>query len=816
MRAGGVWSALGHDAVAGRLAALLDGGERVVVIEGPAGVGKSMLAKGLGGLYVAAGGSAIVLEGDHLLRETELHPFGIGLSELSERHVRTPPSTNSIDGLVSRLLDQTSEAAGRATGFLGDRQHAAVAEIERVSGGRPILLVADNLHCWDSESLALLSLLVGNRLAERFPFLAGLRVVAVQTTESQGLLGPASDNVLAVRGRAPRVKLDRIAAESFGSVMESFGLVEDLSAAEIDTFYRFTGGHLALAQQVVMQINARGAKSLLDAAHTSEFMARLVDERMSALGPLSPQAISLLEVAALLGLAFRSPELLCASPNDEERTRELLRYCSSEQLLELDEYGGRFVHDIFRQFFLSSGAAAHAAMRAKLGSCLRTFRPSDYASRATNANRAGELTAACTLTVQAALGRVREGRAWDDLPLELLDLIEDNDLGPTIRTYVEALEHLRQFRFRSCLMEIEALPRDMPKSLRAEADYIRAMALLSTRSEADRQAGRTILETWLEYRNTEPELGVRLARLQIFGLAHLLDKSGAQRLEAVLIDFLAQRSGFDESARDDIHILDRSSGSILEPDVALVRYERAARYFGPQPGQAAVRRPIEYFRCLSNLCAKQISNAQYRNAVGTYRRLEQHVATIGEDVFPRLDFARMNGILAEYRAGLISAAQALGRHLDLSASIDLSGDPWYAGNAQAVFRALAGDTKSAIDELANLSERLLLEREHPEMSMVYVLKANALTATYVEEASKTVVEDWDTLRPTLEQNVYTNRRFLLRRHDLLREVFLSGEPFVPQALDTCVIRTHPSEFGPLWDNFGRGFRIAAVEAWSDN
>jgi len=78
----------------------------------------------------------------------------------------------------------------------------------------------------------------------------------------------------------------------------------------------------------------------------------------------------------------------------------------------------------------------------------------------------------------------------------VLEAIALARLAPIVETFATAHEHLHRYRFIECRATLETLPRDLVRTLQAEADYIRSMALMSTRSERDRAQGRAVLAAW--------------------------------------------------------------------------------------------------------------------------------------------------------------------------------------------------------------------------------------------------------------------------------------------------------------------------------
>ena len=182
---------------------------------------------------------------------------------------------------------------------------------------------------------------------------------------------------------------------------------------------------------------------------------------------------------------------------------------------------------------------------------------------------------------------------------------------------------------------------------------------MSTRSEDDRAEGRSILLAWEGYAELEPELGIRLLQLLLYGLTHLRDKQPGRELEGRIRQLLGDRVSFDPAAKDALYTLDRSSASLYQPDVAIIRKREAVAYYGPTPENTVLRRPVEYYRCLVNYGASQISNARYQDALETYGKVRKLVKEYAPKTFPRIDFPQMNQLLAEYRCRRVSAANAV-------------------------------------------------------------------------------------------------------------------------------------------------------------
>lgn len=826
-----LWPTLGYDKVTAGIADELRGSADLVVVEGPPGVGKTYLAKGIGGLWEDAGGSSVVAEGDVLSSDVAFFPFKLamvglprgwrsvggalaGVARAGEAAIGTfGVITSTVEGLAKLRRER---ARGRAV-FLGDADQDILYDLGRLADDKPILLIADNVHWWDAKSLVLLGRLRDPRMWNAFPFLAEMRVLAVQTPKPyQSVVSEQAHEALLAGGATRRVRLKRIPREGFEDVLVALGAGCSPAKEVADVVHALSGGHLALARKCATRIAEGETEDVLAAADSQQFVRALLTDRIHALGGLGKQAVSVLQIAAVLGLSFRRDEVTCAAGMDESETARVLRYCRDEELVQLLNGVGSFVHDLYRQHFLEIDTQDRIAIHERLSDCLRDLRPGEYDVRCLNALRAERPREGAAFAVQAALQAERDGRRWRELPGPLLNAITSKGWTVVVERFTEAQEHLNRYRFAACLNALDAIPRDLPKQLLAEIDYLRAMCRMSTRSEDDRAIGRSLLEAWAGYERKEPELGVRLMRLLLYGLTHKVDKEPGRALEGRIQQVLNERVSFDGAARDAVYTLGRTSGSLYEPEVAFVRNREAAEHYGPQEGQTLLRRPVEYYRCLVNLGASQIAIARYEEARETYGEVKRLVGAYAEGVFPRLDYPRTNDLLAEYRMGDLDPAEAVRRQREIVATLKVEGDPFYVENALAVYLTLADSIHEAIELFDRLHDELMRSRQSPEPSMVYLIRANRSAARFVSGQAGAAQAEWGALTDVVERIPYSIHPYLVRRHERLAEVIDAGRRMSPREFDEYLVVHGRMEFGPLWDNLGRGFRMPEIEFWRDN
>jgi tetratricopeptide (TPR) repeat protein len=826
-----VWEVLGYEGTASEIAIALGESKDIEVIEGPPGCGKSWLAKGVGGLWEMAGGSTVLVEGDRRRSDVALYALSSAMRALPDKFPIWSLLGNlaqagegallGTGGALTKAVELLVETRGkRHKGraiLLDDAEQDIVAKLDSLSRKGPLLIVADNLHWWDARSIDLLGSLRDSRMAEAFPFLDEMRLLAVQTGERhQAAANPTARDTLLVPLETRRIDLEKVPREKFGGVLAALGAEPPPAEDVVRAIYELSGGHLALAHQCARRIAVGEAEIFLSVGDEEEFVRSLLSERLQNLGDTGRLAVGLLEVAAILGLTFDRREVMCASTLEESETARLLRFCRDESILEPVDDGWNFAHEHYQRYFLDLGGSDRAGIHERWGSCLCLLRPGDYELRCINALDGDSPMEAATFGVLAALQAEREARPWGELPPTILDAIDACSMTGVLKRLVTAHRHLNEYRFEVCLETLDAVTEPIPQQLRAERDYLRAMCLMSTRSESDRTEGRSMLRAWDGYEREEPEIGIRLMLLLLYGMFHLLDKEQAWDFDALIRQRLNERASFDPTALDALHTLERCAGGLYETDVALRKNRRAAAYFGPGEGQSTIRRPVEYYRSLVNLGASLINNGDFEKARDAYCEVDKLIDSYPEGVFPRIDYPKMNCILAEHRMEAIDPAEAALRQRQVVETLKIESDPFYLENALAVYLCLDGRHEESLEIYDRLDDRLFASRSQPEPSMIYLIKANRCAARFVAGQVVEAQEEWPRLAEAADLNAYTDRAAVLRRHRLLAELIAQGRPVTAREFDRYLIDCQTSALGPLWKASGRGFEMPAIEFWREN
>jgi DNA-binding CsgD family transcriptional regulator/tetratricopeptide (TPR) repeat protein len=435
------------------LAAFADGidgaGSKLMIVEGPAGIGKSTLLTEARRL--AAERDMLMVVGSGSLLEREF-PFGV-VRQLFEPELADPKARK-------RLLSGAAAAAEAVFGAVpgesgGDTSFAALHGLYwltvDLAADRPLLLVVDDLHWVDHPSLRFLSYLV--RRLEGSP----IGVVSATRPNEPGadaaLLAELAGDALATSLRPGGLSPDGVA----GVIERRLGEVPDADFAR--ACHSATGGNPLLLHELLKAIQVDGtAPTAANAGVVSELGPRAASRAvLLRLSRLSPDAGAVARAAAILNEGFDVPTLAVLAEVSEQVAARATGELSQAEILRPSQPLG-FVHPLIRAAVyqeISPGERelAHAAAARMLADAGAS--DERVASHLLNVPPRGERWVFDTLS-DAARAAMRKGaadsavsyfrRAIEEPPPESartqvlleLGLVESLTYAPA------AVEHLRQ------------------------------------------------------------------------------------------------------------------------------------------------------------------------------------------------------------------------------------------------------------------------------------------------------------------------------------------------------------------------------------
>jgi DNA-binding SARP family transcriptional activator/tetratricopeptide (TPR) repeat protein len=388
------------------LAAVAGGGVGLVVVEGEAGMGKTTLVRAWADVI---GENAVVLYGrcDELGRDLPLQPVADAIAD-HLRNIGTERAGAVIGDNGATLAPLLGPIAGATATVVSDAQAARTrvfaalaASVSRSGGGRPVVLVVDDLHVAGAGTLAWLAF-AGRRCH---------RTLLVVTTRPGG----AKD--LEATGHIRLGPLDRHAvAELVGS---------DRAVA----LYERSGGHPLLL-------------AALAGAEAEDVPATLREAVASRVDGLGDDVAATLRVAAVLGPECDLDLLARVAGTPVVDVLAQLEAAAQAGLLVERGNGFAFRHQLFREALEAATGAARRALVHKVAARALAGRPNaDALDVAIHARAGGDRALAASsfvVAAQAAAARFDVDAAEQHLEAAL-------DLAPTAEALV-ARARLRMSR----------------------------------------------------------------------------------------------------------------------------------------------------------------------------------------------------------------------------------------------------------------------------------------------------------------------------------------------------------------------------------
>lgn len=798
----------GQERVAAQIAkALASEGRCVAAITGPEGSGKTRAAA-----LVAAR-----LEQPHRVIFRRGDPL---LVKSPEAMLLGPPVKASTEEVGSAVLDVAQDVAeliaeghipfsrtlrrlfglkGKSDRRLSPRQQAFVFEVAASRSKGPVVLIADNLHCWDSESLHFLAQIHSGQWDGIYPKLRRLRTILVWTPEQAGESFIA--DVRRLFGSDLYVEaLTRVDRATFDELLLALGAPEGIPADFVDEVWGASGGHLLFAAQIVELLRSGAPGTAARSVHREDLSGAVkhaIESRLDRAGPTGEVVRRLIQAISIIGEVVGLHDLTCILGDERERVDWTVDQAINLGFVARTADEIAIAHDVIRRVFLAFLTPNQRAWHLRFGACLVKLRPWDYSRRAVHCIAAGHDDLAEVMRVMGLLQGVRDMRIGP----------QDDWLTPVAPVsakcegFLEALRRAsdaeREGRYDDAIKAVENVGGDLPPRLAAERDLILARLLLLKRTATACDRGIALVEDLDAYRDTEPDLWLRAEELRIVLLAYRGRYDEARRVESMLRMFLHEREPFDSTAAHVENRLRRKAESIHAPRIANDRLRRALAYFDPSGDGSAPRDVLEYVLTLNNLGANELVIGDFDAAFERFARCYSAIEAAPQPVVKRVEIILSNLVVAHFlRTGVVPYSMALLAELTESMDV-LSSDAALVRSNVAALLAMQGNPDHAASILSEAAAQLLDAEGFSEYTLHFV-------------CSNLAVVEW--LRGKDDAAAVALGRALASANDLEPDF----RPYAKRRLEilrTALMATSDRDFAHLASQFRPG-QLQVGEGWS--
>lgn len=810
-------------------------GTRALVIEGPSGSGKTWLAGQIG--TALSDMTALIAVGDAVRRAQDFAPFeGLtrGLSGIENVIVqggRVVAGTGSFlygFGTLGATVFDWAVSASKALSLssfpdFSEEEWKWLGKIRRMSRGRPVVLIADNIHWWDNASFGLLRKLSEARDWSEDSFLAGLKLIVVRTTDpSQADYLRKDFDQWFERVQPKKVKLHKCDFDQFSKAITHFGADQKIDKRTLEDLYALSGGNLKLAKLVSASlIDGSKAEEIAEEAASLGLLRALLYERFKERHGRVEEVLSTLKSAALIGVFFYRAEVTClvSKSEDKDDIKERLENARATGLIEIDGDKYTFSHPVILDFVQNEVSPSEVGVLSeKLAHCLRLLRPADYRRQIDLFVAAGNGREAAQ---SAALHLIQQYRQHEHIPEETARehqrLLEEYDVSEFCQVIEHGYEQIAEGSHSSALAALEALGDPLLPGLFLELTYIRSLCRMESGRREDAASVAEQLERHLEVEEVDDFLEIatrlRLLRQQALVLAGTVKIARTNSVS--LMSILRKRAAVDHDAAKKYHQLLRKSNTIHDPFVARAHLLQAKTYFEPERPNELPEHPLEYYRTLVNLSGVEIQLGHWEEACIAVEEAFGLISANPVFRFPRLDVALNNLNVARLRHQLDPIKKSVEQQLLVVVHNQALNDNFQHRSNLAGMHLLAGsfaEARNVMDELEQEFKTKLLS----ELYVTYHLQSRRQVLTYLERDFASCLVQQGVLVDLISKIDWPSQPALMRRQTMMGRLIEGGEVLSPDLFDTWFVDQDARGSGPSWPHFGRGVQFSELQFWSDS
>lgn len=806
------------------------------LLKGPSGSGKSYIVESIAKYWegLESDNSSIYLSGDIGHCERPYFPFVDAIDNLRKRHIGDivikgsselvkgiPFAGDFVSYLIETIAGSKSAKKQEALKYLSEIEQLLLINIDKHIRSGKCIIIADNIHWWDNASLSLLHLIIEGKLNEEFFSFNQLQFICVFTDDQESVSPKEVDKILS-DNRFIQFFTRLVSEKNYLRTLNLFGFQGTLDKELVHLLHSITGGHLLLLKRLSEYLSDPLKKqhiedSIADSSKVewrNDFMEDLFAFRLRLLGVQQSEVIKVLEYAAIIGVSFKSEELLCISKEDEIILTNIINEARKSNLITGDFKNTNFAHDIIRDFFLARLKERRFAYNKQFAECLRILRPSDYYTRANHLFASGNVADSLILYMLGYFKNLRDGSIPSPVIVNRIELLSDEyNLLEVYHSITKAYKLFFESDFSQALDILVNIEDVYSKKISAEKYYLLALCLSRSMENQSFKDALECLDGWDELKVEESEIWLRIQSTRLIMHCHLYEFDKARMVEKEIMLYLVERVKFDPSSADNINIIRRKSGSLHITDIAVERSRKSVEYFSATTLNGYLKNPVQFFMAANNHAGNLLVSGEFNSSFNIAKAAIDILATHKDFIFPKPFIPANNYIISGLLSKNFSENDALEMYNAIVDKLDGQADKLLIENNIAVTYCLSNQLKIANSVLKKAYETIQKKQELDNYYCYYVI-SNFACVSYLLGDKDKACSLWASLIDKIPKIPEIN--YLVRRHELIADSFLSLEIRDPVIWQEHLLKSNPFELGKSWSFFGKGFLYSDLQFWSES
>lgn len=653
--------------------------KKYFLLEGESGCGKSYLSQKLTQKWIKnnPSNSALLFKGDNSFSERYYYPFlnctllkNITFAKKTETKQAivevvkdVPLIGNSLSYVASALAKSSKKVKYESALLFNQTELDIFFKLQYYAQRGKLLLVADNFHWWDEQSISFLKLLCSEETRNIYSFLKDTIILIIITSNQEKVSYKAINDFINIFIKKKFV-LKSIEFEKYEFLLRSFGLEKKISPNILSILFTQTGGHLEFIKNLVDYINKNnnnnfeGFNTLVDADIYKE---KILEERLKLYGATGEQIMDLLEIASIIGLSFDYAELECITKKNKSFLNNIISKSNELSITKIDEGKIFFRHEIFKTFFLCKLNNKKSEYYKKFAECLRILRPGDYNSRAKYLFDAGDIEDSLVYYIAGYLKILRDGKNNQESAVRIDIVSKEYGLNEYFKSMVEAYNSFNKRKYEETIQNLKKIEDFYPKLLLVEKDYLLSICYSKSIDISKRIEAKNILSIWIndKIKLMEGEVWTRVMSTLIILNIHLNDYYEARKLEKILLIFLVERKKYDPLVHDAINIIRRKANALYSAEISAQRTKMSIEHFKSTDDYGEIKNPIQYYMAMANHSGNLILCGEFKEA-NFYSNEAIDFLNKSENIeFPRPEIPINNFIISGFLSGNLSAKDGI-------------------------------------------------------------------------------------------------------------------------------------------------------------